>query len=84
MFDRFESKIAKCDYFRGFYVSQCLSHVLGNNIYSCCLYKAVIIAKSFLKLTRLAYANKTKECITSQKLGSCDFSVNCQQFSQQR
>ena len=29
--------------------------------------------KSVLEVAKLAYANKTKESITSQKLGSCDF-----------
>ena len=29
--------------------------------------------KRVLEATKLAYANKTKESITSQKLGSCDF-----------
>ena len=29
--------------------------------------------KSILEAAKLAYANKTKESITSQKLGSCDF-----------
>ena len=29
--------------------------------------------KRFLEAAKLAYANKTKESITSQKLGSCDF-----------
>ena len=29
--------------------------------------------KSVLEAAKLAYANKTKESITSQKLGSCDF-----------
>ena len=33
--------------------------------------------KSVLGAAKLAYANKTKESITSQKLGSCDL-VNCQ------
>ena len=30
--------------------------------------------KRVLEVAKLAYANKTKESITSQKLGSCDFS----------
>ena len=34
MFAHFGSKIAKSDYFRGFYFSQSLSHILGNNITS--------------------------------------------------
>ena len=29
--------------------------------------------KRFLEAAKLAYANKTKDSITSQKLGSCDF-----------
>ena len=29
--------------------------------------------KKVLEAAKLAYANKTKECITSQRLGSCDF-----------
>ena len=33
-FAYFESKIAKSDYLRGFYFSQSLSHILGNNIAS--------------------------------------------------
>ena len=34
MFARFGSKIAECDYLRGFYFSQSLSHILGNNVAS--------------------------------------------------
>ena len=30
-------------------------------------------SKRVLEAAKLSYANKTKECITSQKLGSCDF-----------
>ena len=37
-----------------------------------CTNKLVILAKGFLK-TKLAYANKTKESIVSQKLGSRNF-----------
>ena len=33
----------------------------------------MIVAKGFLKLPKLAYANKTKESIILQKLGSHDF-----------
>ena len=34
IFAHFGSKIAKSDYFRGFYFSQSLSHILGNDIAS--------------------------------------------------
>ena len=34
--------------------------------------------KSVLEAAKLAYANKTKESITSQQLGSGDFLTNCQ------
>ena len=43
MFAHFASKIAKSDYFRGFYFSLSLSHVLGNNTYNLCLYKGLKI-----------------------------------------
>ena len=35
--------------------------------------RLVINGKRFLKTAKIAYANKTKESITSQKLGSWDF-----------
>ena len=35
--------------------------------------RLLIICKRVLEAAKLAYANKTKESITSQKLGSCDF-----------
>ena len=35
--------------------------------------RLLIVCKRVLEAAKLAYTNKTKECITSQKLGSHDF-----------
>ena len=56
MFSHFGSKIAESDYFRGFYFSQSLSQILGNNITSpFSLSKGLKIKILFKKFRILAF-----------------------------
>ena len=61
----FNSIVHRNHFFRLYQREKSDSKVKFRQASNCC--------KRVLEAAKLAYANKTKEFITSQKLGSCDF-----------